>query len=292
MYYIVYGFLYVFSLLPLRILYLLSDLAYFIVYHISGYRKEVVLSNLRMAFPEKSEKERIRIAKQFYLNFTDTMIETLKMISITKRELDRRGRGDYDYVNSLLERGYNVNLMGAHQFNWEFANHLYAKNLKAPFAGIYMPMSNRIFNKIFIKMRARYGTILISAQEFKNKTHKVFSDQYVFGLAADQNPGNPAGAYWVNFFGRPAPFISGPGKGAAKNNMAIVFVGFYKVRRGYYEFKVTPVSEDSSSYTPEELTVMYKNVVEETIRKDPSNYLWSHRRWKWNWKEEYGAVIG
>ncbi|MBL7742470.1 MAG: lysophospholipid acyltransferase family protein [Chitinophagaceae bacterium] len=291
MYYIVYGLLYAFSLLPLRVLYLFSDLAYFIVYYLSGYRKKVVLDNLQIAFPEKSENERIKIAKQFYLNFTDTLIESLKMLSISTKELERRGKGEFEYINSLIEKGYSINVMAAHQFNWEFANLIYAKNLKAPFVGIYMPISNKIFDRIFLKFRARYGTVLISAQDFKNKMHKVFSAQYALALAADQNPGNPAAAYWMNFFGRPVPFITGPGKGAVKNNTAVVFVGFHKVKRGYYEFRVTPISEDSSSYTPEQLTLMYKNVVEATIRKDPANYLWSHRRWKWEWKEEYGEIV-
>lgn len=292
MYYIVYGPLYIFSLLPLRVLYLLSDLAYFMVYYVLGYRKKVVFGNLQIAFPEKTEKERIRIAKQFYLNFTDTFIESLKMISMSTKEMERRSKGEFDYINSLIARGYSVNVMAGHQFNWEFANLMYAKNLEAPFVGIYMPINNKIFDRIFLKFRARYGTILISATDFKNKKNEVFSSQHVLALAADQNPGNPAGACWLNFFGRPVPFIPGPAKGAVKNNTAVVYVGFHKTKRGYYEFKVTPISEDSAAYTPEELTLMYKNVVEETIRKDPPNYLWSHRRWKWEWKEEYGEVLG
>ncbi|HEY6504981.1 MAG TPA: lysophospholipid acyltransferase family protein [Chitinophagaceae bacterium] len=291
MYYIVYGILYAFSLLPLRVLYLFSDLAFFIVYYISGYRKKVVLSNLLIAFPEKTEKERVKIAKQFFLNFTDTMIESLKMISISKRELEKRSKGEYDYINSLIDKGYSINVMACHQFNWEFANLIYARNLKVPFVGIYMVISNKILDRIFFQFRERYGTILISAQDFKNKMHKVFSGQYVLALAADQNPGNPYAGYWMNFFGRPVPFITGPGKGAVKNNTAVVFVGFHKVKRGHYEFKVTPISEDSSTYTPEQLTLKYKNLVEATVRKDPANYLWSHRRWKWEWKEEYGEVI-
>jgi KDO2-lipid IV(A) lauroyltransferase len=290
MYYIVYGILYTFSLLPLRVLYLFSDIAYFIVYYISGYRKKIVLSNLLIAFPEKTDKERVNIAKQFYLNFTDTLIESLKMISMSTKELERRSKGEFDYINSLIGKGYSVNVMAGHQFNWEFANLLYAKNLKAPFAGIYMTINNKIFDKIFLKFRARYGTILISAQDFKNKKQDVFNKQYVFALAADQNPGNPAGAYWLHFFGKPVPFISGPAKGAVKNNTAVVYVAFHKVKRGYYEFKTIPIAENGASYTPEQLTLLYKNAVEDTIRKDPANYLWSHRRWKWEWKEEYGEV--
>ena len=291
MYYIVYGFLYIFSLLPLSVLFLFSDLAYFILYYVAGYRKELVASNLLIAFPEKTEEERKKIAKQFYLNFTDTFMETIKMISISRKELERRSHPDFQYVNELIERGKNVHMMAGHQFNWEFAQLLYALNLKAPFVGIYMPVNNQIFDRISFKFRQRYGTILISAKDFKNKMHNVFAQQYILALAADQNPGSPVNAYWMNFFGKPAPFVTGPGKGAVKNNTAVVFVAFEKPKRGHYSFKVIPITENGASHTPQELTVLYKNVLEDTIRKNPSNYLWSHRRWRHEWKQGYSQIL-
>jgi len=291
MYYIVYGFLYIFSLLPLSVLFLFSDLAYFILYYVAGYRKELVVSNLLIAFPEKTEEERKKIAKQFYLNFTDTFMETIKMISISRQELERRSHPDFQYVNELIDKGKNVHMMAGHQFNWEFAQLLYALNLKAPFVGIYMPVNNKIFDRISFKFRQRYGTILISAKDFKNKMHTVFAKQYILALAADQNPGSPVNAYWMNFFGKPAPFVTGPAKGAVKNNTAVVFVAFEKPKRGHYSFKVIPITENGASHTPQELTVLYKNVLEETIRKNPSNYLWSHRRWRHEWKEGYAQIL-
>jgi len=291
MYYIVYGFLYIFSLLPLSVLFLFSDLAYFILYYVAGYRKELVASNLLIAFPEKTEEERRKIAKQFYLNFTDTFIETIKMISISRKELERRSQPDFEYVNELVKKGKNIHMMAGHQFNWEFAQLLYALNLNAPFVGIYMPVNNKIFDRISFKFRQRYGTILISAKDFKNKMHRVFTKQYILALAADQNPGSPVNAYWMNFFGKPAPFVTGPGKGAVKNNTAVVFVAFEKPKRGHYSFKVIPITENGASHTPEELTLLYKNALEETIRKNPSNYLWSHRRWRHEWQEGYAEIL-
>ena len=182
--------------------------------------------------------------------------------------------------------------MVGHQFNWEFANLVYAMHLRIPFVGIYMPLNNKILDRIFLKVRKRYGTIMISAKEFKNKMHTVFSEQYLLALAADQNPGNPAGAFWLNFFGKPAPFVTGPGKGAVKNNTAVVFVAFEKPGRGLYSFKATLVAANGASHTPEQLTVLYKNILEDTIRKNPSNYLWSHRRWRHEWKQGYDKIMG
>ena len=287
MYYIVYPLLYLVSLLPFFILYLISDFIAFLLYHVIRYRKKVVMSNLAIAFPDKSTEERIKIAKRFYQYFTDTFIESLKFISISKKELLKRVTGSFDLINSLIDKGDNINLMAGHQFNWEYANLLYSINLKIPFVGIYMPVENKIFNKVFLDVRSRYGTILISAPDFKNKMHDVFKKQYLLALAADQNPGNPLSAYWLNFFGRPTPFASGPEKGAIKNNAAVVYVGFNKIKRGHYNFTTTLLTEQSATTKTGELTCLYRDILEKTIKQDPANYLWSHRRFKFEWKEEY-----
>ena len=287
MYYIVYPLLYLVSLLPFFILYLISDFIAFLLYHVIRYRKNVVMSNLAIAFPDASTKERIKIAKRFYQYFTDTFIESLKFISISKEELLKRCTGSFDLINSLIDKGHNINLMAGHQFNWEFANLLYSFNLKIPFVGIYMPVENKIFNKIFLNVRSRYGTILISAPDFKNKMHEVFKNQYLLALAADQNPSNPLSAYWLSFFGRPTPFASGPEKGAIKNNAAVVYVGFNKVKRGHYNFTTTLLTEQSANTKTGELTCLYRDILEKTIQQDPANYLWSHRRFRFEWRQEY-----
>jgi Kdo2-lipid IVA lauroyltransferase/acyltransferase len=275
----------------MRVLHFFGDAIYGLVFYVFKYRLNVVMSNLEGAFPEKTDAERRKIAKQFYHNFIDTFMESIKFISISKKQILKRSTGEFDLINGMTDKGRNVHIMAAHQFNWEFGNLLYAMNLKTPWVGIYMTISNKALNKIFYDIRKRYGTILISAQEFKGKMHQVFSKQYVLGLAADQNPGNPANAYWMNFMGRPAPFVTGPAKGAVRNNTAVVFIGFKKIKRGYYHFAATLLAENGSDYTPQQLTLIYKKEVEKTIRMDPSNYLWSHRRWKYEWKPEYGEIL-
>lgn len=292
MYHVVYGFLWLISLIPLRVLYFFGDCIYGLVFYVFKYRRPVVLSNLQIAFPEKTEQERRKIAKQFYHNFIDTFIESIKFISISKKQIQKRSSTDFETVNQLIAKGYNVHLMAGHQFNWEFGNAQAALTLTAPFVGIYMPIANKSLDRIFYNFRKRYGTILISATEFKkNANHPAFSTQYTFGLAADQNPGDPAFAYWMNFFGRPVPFVTGPAKGAVRNNTAVVMVGFHKLKRGYYHFSAELLAENGSSYSPEQLTVLYKNALEKVIKLDPANYLWSHRRWKYEWKPEYGPLI-
>ncbi len=287
MYYILYPLLYLFSLLPFFILYGLSDGLAFLMYHVFKYRRHVVLSNLQIAFPEKTDAERKKIAKKFYQYFTDAMLESLKFISISKKQLLKRSTGSFEIINKLIDEGYSINVMVGHQFNWEYANLLYALHLRIPFVGIYMPVKNKSLDKIFYDFRNRYGTVLISATDFKNKMHDVFKKQYMMGLAADQNPGAALSGYWLNFFGRPTPFVTGPEKGAVKNNTAVVYVAFKKVKRGYYHFDATLLCLQGASTAPGQLTCMYRDILEKTIREDPANYLWSHRRFKFEWKEVY-----
>ena len=289
--YVVYGLLWVFSLLPLSVLYIFSEGLYGLTFYILRYRKKVVLDNLLHAFPEKTAPERLRIAKQFYRNFIDSFMESVKLITMSERQIRKRSTCEVERINEEIAKGKNIHIMAGHQFNWEFGNLIYALNLVIPFVGIYMPISNKALDRIFFNLRKRYGTILISAPDFKNKMHEVFSGQYLLGLAADQNPGDPANAYWMNFFGRPAPFVTGPAKGAVKYNTAVFMVAFEKLKRGYYHFSLQEIAEEGSQHSPAELTLLYKNALEKVIRKDPANYLWSHRRWKYEWKPEYGRII-
>src|SRR5688572_29895419 len=208
MYYVVYGFLWLISLLPLPVLYLVSDFFYVLVFYVFKYRRAIVMNNLAIAFPAKTIAERTSIAKRFYRNFIDSFIETIKLFSASKRFVEKRSSSNFEIFDDLARKGYSVNIMAGHQFNWELGNLLYALHLKVPFVGIYMPITNQVLDRIFINLRKRYGTILISAKDFKSKVHTIFNQQHCFGLAADQNPGDPSNSYWLDFFGKPVPWVT------------------------------------------------------------------------------------
>jgi KDO2-lipid IV(A) lauroyltransferase len=287
MYYIIYPILYLLSLLPFFILYGISDFFYLIVYYVAGYRKKIVFANLDIAFPEKTESEKTLIAKMFYKNLIDTFIETIKLISTSEKQFEKRASMDFSAIKDLIDKGKNVQMHSGHQMNWEYANWVVASQVSIPWVGIYMRIKNKAIDRIFFKIRNREKTVLVAAQEFKSRAHICFKEQYTLGLAADQNPGVPSTAYWLNFFGHPTPFVTGPDKGARKNNTAVVFVRFVKTKRGIYRFDSKVITENGAELEEGELTLMYRDFLEETIRKNPDNYLWSHRRWKWEYKEEY-----
>ena len=292
MYTIVAGLLYLLSLLPWRIIHFISDIIYVLVYYIIGYRKKVVMQNLQIAFPEKTEEERIRIAKDFYHQLFDTFLETIKMISITESTLNKRFQCNYEVVNQLYESGQNVQLHGGHFFNWEFVNLGCSKHLQYLFLGVYAPLGNKIFDRIIQKMRSRFGTVLIPANHFKTKFHQYAQRTYALGLAADQNAGNPNHAYWLPFFGKMTPFVKGPEKGAVSKNTAIVFGTFYRIKRGYYKCEFSLFTTQPASLPEGSITLALRDFMEEQIKLRPSNYLWSHRRWKHQFDaEKYGHLV-
>lgn len=291
MYYIVYGFLWLVSLLPLRLLYVVSDAAYGLMFYVFKYRRDIVLSNLQIVFPEKSEKERWLIAKKFYHNLVDTFVETIKMISASNAYIQRHFEGNWEVINDLKQTGRKLQLHLGHNFNWEWANAAAAKQLHWPYVGAYMPMKNKLFNRLFYNLRSRYGTLLVSATNMRQDMLPYRNTQYMLALASDQNPGHPGSGFWFNFLGRPAPFLSKPAKNAILNNCVVVFAFIHKKKRGHYEVVFTLVEENAQQTTERELTRKFVRYMEQVIRTYPDMWLWSHRRWKHQWKPEYGEII-
>ncbi len=287
MYYILYGVLYIISLIPFTILYFVSDGIAYLLQHLFHYREEVIHSNLKNAFPEKNEKEILAITKQFYRNLTNSMVETIKLLSLSKRNILKRGKMDVSEINAEVEKGRNIQFHSAHLFGWEYLSLSMAEGISIPFIGIYMQIKNNAVSQLFLKIRGRTNAILMSAAEMPKKFPEMHLKQYAMGFIADQNPPNEKSAYWLNFFNRPVPFLTGPEKFAERNDTVIFFIQTKKIKRGYYEFTPVNITGDISKYPKGELTRNYRDYLEKEIRRDPANYLWSHRRWKYEWNILY-----
>ena len=277
--------------MPLRILYILSDGIYGLAFYVFKYRKDVVLNNLLIAFPLKTEKERRTIAKKFYHNLIDMFIEFLKMLSVSDKVLEKRFNANWSLINEIHSTGKSVQIHVGHNFNWEWGNLVMTKKTVFKLLAVYMPLANKIMERLFYKIRTRNGAIFLRATSMKEDFLPYQNTQYLLGLVADQNPGHPGNAWWFNFFDRPTPFLKGPAKAALQNNTAVVFAFIHKPRRGYYEAIFSPAVEITDSTTEQELTKKFVVYLEEVIKKYPDMWLWSHRRWKWEWKPEYGSII-
>lgn len=280
MYYLVYGLLYLLSLLPWFIIYAIADFFYIIVFYIVKYRRNVVMSNLSIAFPQKTEKEKLQIAKAFYHNLIDMFLESIKMLSISEKELQKRVQGPYHVLNEYYATGRNVQIHLGHVFNWEIGQAALAAKSHYPLVIVYMPIKNKIFDNIFIKQRTRFGSKLIAATKFRQEFLQYKDGRFAMGLVADQNPGVPQKAFWAPFFGKMAPFVTGPEKGAKANNAIVLFGNIYKAKRGYYTYEFKLITDKPNELPEGEITRRFIKAVEENIQRNPANYLWSHRRWK------------
>lgn len=269
------------SLLPFRLLYILSDIIFILIYHVFGYRKKVVLDNLRKCFPEKPEKEIKAISKNFYRHFCDLVVESIKIFTISKEALLKRVRTE---GSEILIEYYNKNqsVIGVtgHYCNWEWI--AVTLNAQSPLqgSGIYAPLKNKFFNKKMMDTRSRWGTELMAPRDVAEFIEATKDKKYIYGFIADQNPSNPLKAIWTEFLGRDTAFMNGSERYSKLFNLPLVFGEIRKPKRGHYVFTYKKLCEQPLQTSDGEITAMHAKMLESLIREKPEYWLWSHRRWK------------
>lgn len=276
------GILWLVSLLPLRVLYLFSDFLYLLVRYVFRYRHKVIEENLSYAFPEKSEKEKKRIAGKFYRHFTDLMMESVKLHSIGANQMKQRLLMEgFDLVDKYYSQGKSVIVLAMHHNNWEWGSFVQT-TIKQRGLYIYNPVrGNRAMEKFILHSREKWGGKCIPVHQSARVTLGFHNKNIptLLWLGADQTP--PAGSkFWTIFLNREAPFFSGPEKIAARTNQPVFFQHMSKLSRGHYLLKLVPLVENPASLEPKEILLAYVKKMEEVIRNEPEYYLWSHRRWK------------
>ncbi|WP_126244575.1 lysophospholipid acyltransferase family protein [Chitinophaga rhizosphaerae] len=289
MYFILLAFCYSVSILPLWLLYLISDLLYVFVYHILGYRRKTVLGNLRQAFPDKPEADIRRMARKYYRNLTDMMVETIKLLTMSKASLQKRFICDLSPLHKLYNEGRSCQLHLGHNFNWEWANLFCMQGVQFPFLVVYMPLTAKAVNRMFRHFREKFGTVLIPANDMRNGMAPWMGKQYLLALVADQNPGNPRRCYWYPFLNKMTAFYKGPEMSARRNDIPVVFADIRKMKRGHYEARLTLAFEHPTLTKEGEITEAFVRYLEKNIYEQPEVWVWSHRRWKHEWKPEYAA---
>ena len=287
MFRLVYGIFYLLSLLPYRVMYLISDGVYLLLYHVLRYRKDMVLRHLAQTFPDMSPEEREMIAKRFFRNFTDVWVEMIKIFSMSKADAAKRMKYDFSLAEKWYKTGQSVQIVGGHFMNWEYLP--VALPLFQPYStlAIFMPLSSPLMDRLVFKLRSRFGLVLLRAGNMQDEMKPWMGKQYMMVVGADQSPSNPDGSYWLNFCNKPTGFIKGPWIRAVRQGQPYIYMTIRKPKRGHYEFKMYPFSDNPSESSPEELARRYARMLEEDIRQMPELYLWTHNRWKRPWKQEY-----
>lgn len=279
---LIYPLIWLTSRLPMRILYGISNLIFFFVYHVFGYRKKVVNYNLKMAFPEKNEKEITTIAKKFFLHFTDLIIESIKSFSISKKEILKRYKyTNIDLLQKYIEEGKTIILTGAHQGNWEWSFNLpYFLNTSLFCA--YTKLGNPYFDEKIRKSRTKFGGTAFNSDQVirgmqQNYTKNI---QGLYLLLSDQSPQMSRTQYWKEFFNIKVPVHIGPEMLAKRFDYVVINYATTKLKRGYFETSFELITDSPKDLDKFQITNKYFEITERNIRKQPEFYLWSHKRFK------------
>jgi KDO2-lipid IV(A) lauroyltransferase len=268
--------------LPMRILYIKSDIFFFLIYYVFRYRKNVVLENLRLAFPEKSEAERKKISRNFFKHFTDLFMESVKAFSISEKEILKR----YTYknpelVNDFTKQGKSIALVAAHQANWEWSISL-PLVLEGKVNGAYTKLGNTYFEKAVRSSREKFGVSGYKTSETVKGMQRNFAEktQGLYILLSDQSPQVHKTFYWSTFFGVKVPIHTGAEMLAKKFDLVVINYVTRKVKRGYYETEFQLITETPKEFDNYQITDKYLRLTERNVIQQPELYLWSHKRFK------------
>lgn len=272
-----------FSKLPLRVFYMISDLMYLVIYHIVGYRRKVILENLQNSFPTKSPFELKEIQKKFYVNFCDYIVETFKSFTISSTELRVRVQHiNQEIFHEAKAENKNVILLAGHIFNWEWYNALATIIPQENSFPVYRKVQNGFWEENIKTLRNRFGNQALEAKEVVRHIFRNPNDgNSVYMFVADQTPHISEVTYGLNFLNQKTPVFVGYDKLSTRMDLAFVFCEMKKVKRGYYQINYHRIYPDGEKFVEHEVVKKFHHLLDNTINKRPDNYLWSHRRWKY-----------
>ncbi|WP_251968385.1 lysophospholipid acyltransferase family protein [Parabacteroides sp. AD58] len=284
-YILIYGWIKIHALLPMRLLYVLSDFLYLIISWVIRYRVPVVRKNLKSSFPDKSEEELRQLEKAFYHHFADYIVETLKLAHISLQELQERAYvQNPELIDKLMDNGHPccLFLMG-HYGNWEWYSGSNSRFKDARLYQIYRPLNNKAVDKIFIHLRTKFGSLGIPKNDTGREVVRLVRNKVRSGVVflADQTPSPSNLHYWTNFLNQDTSVLTGAERLARKLNTPVVFLDVQMVKRGYYTLEIQLITENPKE-TPENwITEEYARCLEKSILRKPEGWLWTHKRWKY-----------
>ena len=272
---------------PLWFLYRISDILFVVVYYGKLYRKQVVLDNLYRAFPEKTQKEREKIARAFYRNFCDFIIEMLKGFRISREEITRRARPTNEAVEitkKLAAKNQSLIVLATHHMSWEWASMSCSAEIETIVAPVYKQLANKEIDKLIYDMRSKFGATPLEMRASNREIIKPKDVSTGYILVADQTPAGHNAQYWTTFFGKQVPFFVGVARLAPQANLPIYFIRVTKVKRGHYLYHLELLREPPyiTDEKGQDLSIIddYSKIVEQAVRNSPENWLWTHKRWK------------
>ena len=291
-YYLSFALWFIISLLPLWVFYRLSDGLYYLVYHVVRYRRRVVYANLRSSFPEKSEAEIERIAKDFYSFFCDYIVETLKFFSMGEKNIRKRMKFEgLGQVKEDFANGRSVSVYLGHYCNWEWISSL-GLHLDEQCGQIYHPLENATVDRLFLYMRGRFKAQSIKMDDtfLTILKWKKEGRKNIVGYIADQVPGYNNIHYWADFLHHDTPVFTGAERISKIMDTAVYYIDVERPRRGYYVARFIKIADSLNEHPVFFATEQYFRLLEKNIQRAPQYWLWSHKRWK-RTREEFNRMF-
>lgn len=276
------------ALLPFGVLYAIADFVYVLLYYVIRYRRKVVVKNISESFPDKSHEWHVRVVREFYHNFADYIFETIKLLHVSDAEMMKRmefvGVGMMD---DILASGRSITAYFSHCGNWEWAPSITLHSRFKPgngveFCQVYRPLRNEWFDREMLALRSRFGSLSFKKSQLLRDLIKLRRDNIVSitGFMSDQKPSHGDAVHVVEFLNHPTAVITGTATVAHRLAMAVIYWDMEKISRGHYRITMRLISPDASKDEPLAITDKYISMLEATIRRNPSIWLWSHKRWK------------
>ena len=271
------------SKVPFAALYFVSDVFYLLNRYVIRYRYDVVRSNLRNAFPERSEGEINTLTEQTFRSLADLLVETIKGIGISRDELDRRmAITASSRVHELVNQGKPLIFLTAHYCNWEWLLLYSCMHLPHPLMVAYQPFHDQRFDEFMLEARTRFGGELVPATDLIRQIIKHRKTLKTLTLLADQSPMRSERKYWTTFLNQDTAFIDGTDSLAWLTGMPVIFVSTKRRKRGHYDVSLDVIAEPPYEKNVHTVVERYARELEAMIQADPSAWLWSHRRWKFS----------
>ena len=284
----------IFSLLPLSVLYMISDIIlYPLVYYVARYRLKVVRKNLRNSFPDKSHDELKNIEKKFYHHFADLIVEVVYGYRVGDEEMrERVVFENVDLVEHLASKTHGVIAYLGHMGNWEWLVDLNKRFVNPAMVeyNVYRQLKNHTSDNMMLELRSKRGGECIEKKQLLRKLVALRRSEHPFvvGMLSDQKPSKRSSYVWTQFLNQETAFLDGSEVLAHKFGFSAVYAHIWSPKRGYYRIRFEQITDDPELMQPEEMTKRYAELLEQNICAQPEQWLWTHNRWKWGRKELEG----
>ena len=267
--------------LPFPMIYGLSNVMYLVIMYLVGYRKKVVVNNLRRSFPDKTHQELRLIRRQFYRHFSDLLLESLKGLYMDADEFRKRFTwADQRVFDEEIKQSKNIIMLGSHYGNWEWGAICMPLYLQHQLYGIYKPLSDKVLDTWLQKQRSRFGLQPVKMSQVTRTIQREHRSAVMYAFIADQTPVDVKNSHWLRFLQQDTPFFHGPEKLARQTGFPVYVYKIDRLKRGHYSISFHKLAEDARPLPEGELTRRYAAFLEQQINEAPPFWLWSHRRWK------------